>query len=357
MLKQIVFIIFLASSTCSLKAQPRQLDFSSVDVFFEFATQLKKGIQPSEEEWKRFFSTPFYDFYSYGSDNVKKFIRNLLSNAFVPEKKKQRDSIVSLSDNDYYKFMVNHLINVEKEKDRFILTKQRLLKENLIDSIFKLTKDFLPTDIKKRVTPPVISFGFYQPEGTANKTGVAADLKLVEDIYDYKMFLAHEAHHYYTSNLRKKMKTDSTNKQLVHIISQLHLEGIADLIDKKAMLDTKGKGAPPMLYTLYKKHYTDPIPNLQKVDSLLKIISMNPSSSIALSNEINNLLPLSGHPHGYFMGEIIQSVYGKKALVAILDNPFQFIYQYNKAAQRKRLFQFSYKTIQYLKGLERKVLL
>jgi len=356
MLKQIVLIVFLSCYSLGLKAQTQQLDFSSVDVFFEFASQLKKGIQPSEEEWKRFFATPFYDFYSYGSDNVKKFIRNLFTNAFVPEKKKQRDSIFSLSDNDYYKFMVSHLINVEKEKDRFILTKQRLLKENLIDSIFILAKDFLPIDIRKKVAPPTISFGFYQPDGTANKTGVAVDLKLIEDIYDYKMFLAHEAHHYYTSNLRKKMKTDSTNKQLVHMITQLHLEGIADLIDKKAMLDTKGKGGPPMLYTLYKKHYTDPIPNLQKVDSLIKIISIQPSSSIALSKEINNLLPLSGHPHGYYMAEIIQSVYGKKRLVAILDNPFQFIIQYNKAARKKSVFQFSRETMNYLKELEKKVI-
>jgi len=136
----------------------------------------------------------------------------------------------------------------------------------------------------------------------------------------------------------------------------LQFEGIADQIDKDAMFAMGGRGIPVFLYNMYRDNYENPVPNLVKVDSILQVIYNYPETVKTNGELIKGLLPLSSHPHGYYMSQIIKDRYGIKGLISTIFNPFEFIRLYNKAAQKKGVFSFSKEAMAYLDELEKMVM-
>lgn len=128
----------------------------------------------------------------------------------------------------------------------------------------------------------------------------------------------------------KEIENDSTSL-IMKSISQLQLEGIADMIDKDRFLNSDGRGFPSIISANFKRIHADPLPALQKMDSLLVAISKDPSSALRHSEAIFNLLPLGVHPHGFYMAKTILKVYGKRKLLSTVRNPFDFIRVYNNA--------------------------
>lgn len=337
-------------------AQESKLDFSGVDVFWKVTSQLKKGNQPSETEWEEFFATRYYKYYSYGSVKQKSFIKRFFTTAFLPEKKTYLDSILTGSDDDYIKQMYLHVIQAEKSKVELQTLINKIKASNFTDSIIAICQQLLPKGTTKIIPPPIISFGIYQPDANGDTKGVFFDLKLAGDIPDFEFVLAHEAHHYYTYSSRLKLNTDSTNETLVNVISQLQVEGIADQIDKSNFLSTKGSGFPIFMYNLFYTHYENPIPNLRRMDSLLIQIFYQPETVVENSKKINALLPLGTHPYAFYMSETIKSIYEIKGLISVVNNPFDFIKLYNKAAKKKGVFHFSKQSMSYLATLEKRVI-
>ncbi|HWA34476.1 MAG TPA: DUF5700 domain-containing putative Zn-dependent protease, partial [Cyclobacteriaceae bacterium] len=131
------------------------------------------------------------------------------------------------------------------------------------------------------------------------------------------------------------------------------LEGFADMIDKEKFLATKGKGFPKQLFETYDEHYASPSKNFKKVDSMLVVLSGRPEVAKQSGKAINELLPLAGHPHGYFMAKTIAAVHGKNELMKTIYNPFAFFKAYNVAAKKhKDAYVFSKEAMAYLDRLE-----
>jgi Putative zinc dependent peptidase (DUF5700) len=191
----------------------------------------------------------------------------------------------------------------------------------------------LPDDLNSKAYEPFIYFGVFQPDANASETSIAIDLKLCFELADPIGLIAHEYHHFLTMNYRKKFKeirNDSTSS-IMKSISQLQLEGIADMIDKDKFLNSDGRGFPSVLSRNFKKFLAEPLPAIKKMDSLLVAISKEPLSAKRNSETILNLLPLGGHPHGFYMAKTILNVYGKETLLTTVRNPFDFIQVYNNA--------------------------
>lgn len=70
---------------------------------------------------------------------------------------------------------------------------------------------------------------------------------------------------------------------------------------------------------------------------------------------MNDLLPLAGHPHGYFAATTIERAFGKEALLGTLSNPFRFLLLFNDANKKVRgFYPFSRGTCDFLLKLEEK---
>lgn len=66
---------------------------------------------------------------------------------------------------------------------------------------------------------------------------------------------------------------------------------------------------------------------------------------------------MSAHPAGYYMANIIMDVLDRSTLVKHVTDPFQFIRDYNEAAdslppQETEYYRFSETTMKYLAELE-----
>lgn len=354
-LKILVVKIFIGISFHG-NAQGSKIDFTGLDAFWKVVSQLKQGDQPSDTEWEQFFANRYYSHYSYGSATQKTFIRGFITTAFSPEKRTYLDSILKGSNNNYLKQMYLHVIEAEKSKNELQVLISKIKQYNFEDSIKAICQQLLPRGITKTMPPPIISFGIYQPDANGDTKGVYFDLKLALDVPNFLYVLAHEAHHYYTYRSRLRLNTDSTNETLVNIISQLQVEGIADQIDKPGLLNSNGSGFPASLYNQFYTHYTNPIPNLKRMDSLLVQIFHHPKTLSGNSKLIHSLLPLGTHPYAFYMSETIKSVHGNSGLIGVVNNPFDFIKLYNETAKKKGLFYFSSQSMSYLSELEKEVI-
>jgi len=358
MRKQVIILFFLAALNLEVLSQDSKIDFSAVDLFWPVTTQLKKDIDPSDEEWNNLLSTPYYKQYSYSSDKIRNSIKEFIKTAFMPGRKNRLDSMLNDPGNDFRKAMYLHVINAEKEKDELQLFQKNLAANNFTDSLAAIVQLYLPKGTVKRIHKPAVVFGFYQPDAHGGIDGITLDLKFIKDLYDFTLVAAHEMHHYYVEHIRRKMAdhTDDSASALIQAITQLQFEGIADQIDKDAMFAMGGRGIPVFLYNMYRDNYENPVPNLVKVDSILQIIYNYPETVKTNGELIKGLLPLSSHPHGYYMSQIIKDRYGIKGLISTIFNPFEFIRLYNKAAQKKGVFSFSKEAMAYLDELEKMVM-
>jgi hypothetical protein len=358
MRKQIFILLVLGILNLQGFSQDSKIDFSAVDLFWPIVDKLKQDSNPSEEEWNKILATPFYKHYAYSSDKIRNGIKEFIKTAFMPGRKNRLDSILNGPDNDYRKAMYLHVINAVKEKPELQLYQKKLLKSKFVDSLATIAQLYLPKGTIKRINNPKVTFGFYQPDANGGINGITLDLKFTKDYHDFTLMVAHEMHHYYVENIRRKMAVISNDSAygLINAFIQLQFEGIADQIDKESLLAVDGKGIPPFLYNLFRSNYENPAQNLVKVDSLLKVIYHNPETVKSNGELIRELLPLGSHPHGYYMSQIIKSVYGTRELISTVYNPFDFIRLYNKAARKKGLFSFSKEAIAYLDKLEKTVM-
>lgn len=327
------------------------LDYSGVDAFWEIVEKIVSE-NVTEKDWSYLFSTPYYSFYENWGQ--RKGIQRTLLLAFSPKKKLERDSLIRFSGSNSY--ILNHLLSAAANKTKLLAFKNDLVARDMANEILIKTEEFLPKDISSKTkSGPAIYFGIFQPDANASATSIAVDLNLCLSLTEPSALIAHEVHHFFVLSHRKKfieIENDSTNL-IMQSISQLQLEGLADLIDKEVFLQSNGKGFPPMLFETYSKAYLEPLINLNKIDSLFVAISLDPASSNQSSKLIFDLLTLGGHPHGFYMAKTILQVERKDVLLNTIRNQFDFIKAYNNASKKLNgRATFSKRSMTLLKQIE-----
>lgn len=348
----LLILIFntLATSTHAQELSKQKIDFSGVDAFWMVAENIANETV-TETDWEYLFSTGYYKFYeNWGQRNQ---IKKTLVTALSPNMQSARDSLMNIP--DFYAFILKQVVSTYADRIELKKFQENLATSDIQKKIVARAKEFLPGDLDSKAYEPFIYFGVFQPDANASETSLAIDLKLYFELADPIGLIAHEYHHFVTMNYRKKfkeIKNDSTSS-LMKSISQLQLEGIADMIDKEKFLNSDGRGFPAVIGRNFKKVYTDPLPALKKMDSLLVAISKEPLSAKRNSEAILNALPLSGHPHGFYMAQTIQTVYGNKTLLTTVRNPFDFIRVYNKAYRKQNgTAIFSAEAMKFLSRVE-----
>ena len=137
---------------------------------------------------------------------------------------------------------------------------------------------------------------------------------------------------------------------LLEIMASMQHEGIADQIDKPLALALPNdpRGIRDWALT--------PAPTfIHRMDSSIQVRARGGAAASGrwyrnMSNGSN------GHVPGFFMSSaIVRNGYGKQ-LSAHSDNPFAFVFLYQKAAKKDKtpLPRFSDESLHYLKSLERK---
>lgn len=178
--------------------------------------------------------------------------------------------------------------------------------------------------------------------------------------WDFEPYLAHELHHWYRNRLLSfdPESLDPVAEKLVWTLNQIQAEGVADQLDKRPwLLDATIPPSKPDDYVRRYRSALEATPDLlETLDSLLiRYGEAEDSEKLKLGNEISALVPLSGHPTGFFMASLIQEQLGQEALCREVGNPFAFIRLFNQAAEEanRQELAFSPAALALLAELER----
>ena len=359
LLLKIVFCSLSLSLAVAARAQilpPGTVDFSGVDAFWKVSESLQLNKLPAESAWDSLFNTPCY---AYLRQNEN---RNVLMQRFIKAYLPSNEESKTSAQNPYEERIKNHLITAghqRKSIERFVDSLRRI---DLLKNSLPLTQQYLPDGFVKDKTElyPPIAFGIFEPDGKADGEIIVIDAAFAMDI-DLTKFLAHEAHHFFMSKIRSKMrKAPEGVEEILRSIRQLHLEGIADLIDKRSILAT-----PATLtekddwYAFhYKNHFNNAKKTFSSIDSLLSVCS--DSVDLPLNGgKIWRSLHFGTHPEALHMSLLIEDTFGRDSILASLKNPFDYFRLYREAAIKDpgRGHVFSEKSMNYLERLEKEYLL
>lgn len=184
------------------------------------------------------------------------------------------------------------------------------------------------------------------------------DMPVVVDAlyaYDQKDFLisfiAHEFHHYY----RNQYFQYAQEQNFIWVIDQIQGEGIADQINKGKWFHDKN------LYLKYAEKnrrylewYAKSPEIIREMDHLLAASYDHPEKKMEYGQDLQAIIPMSGHPTGFYMANLIIEQLGKETLVKDIGNPFAFFRLYKQAADKKggETPTFSDKAIRFIQSLE-----
>jgi hypothetical protein len=90
------------------------------------------------------------------------------------------------------------------------------------------------------------------------------------------------------------------------------------------------------------------------MDRLFSAMNKHPERKSELGGKLRDLVPMSGHPTGFFMANVIIDQLGKEILLTEIGNPFAFFRLYNIAAGKKGVPAFSEDAMAFIGSLEKR---
>lgn len=350
----LVILTGIAISCTRHQKATSRFDFSSLNPFWSITELLQKDSSPSDSLWNRLFETPGYQTLTT-IEYPKDWIKSYLSGGIKPSERPVYNEWVSKGYWDtVFCLHMQEAASRRAEVEGFV---KILQSGQFMDQALTDLREFWPNGDTLDEIPP-ISFIFFNRDARGYDP-ILIDLLFAMDLYqqdELDEMIAHEAHHYY----RKKVLSftyppeQNPDHTLINTLDQVHLEGLADQIDKPGMfanpLNAKRSAA-------YQKLLMNTSKDISILDSLLTGYSSTPDSlKIKVAGQIQRSTPNSGHPMGYFMSTAILKYLGKDSLLQDIGNPFAYFRRYNRAAvkSQSQLPLFSDAALHMISELEAK---
>ena len=300
-------------------------DFSGIDAFWSVVDTLEQDRGPALEQWNRLFATPGYAAL-VASEFERAYFERLFTIAYMPS---MRESLSTELEGRNGRNL-RHYLRARELRDALAAQEERLRTEPLCEPALERTAAFLPQ-------PPVdgcppVSFVIFANDGRGYDP-IVIDL-LASMTWDIEPFLAHEFHHWLRN---RQLAFDEAavgpdDYAALWTLSQIQAEGIADQIDKAAWIaDPSGTPAGREGYAArYRENLAATPVLLRSVDSLLCRPGTEPEGRAA-GEQLQEIVPQSGHPTGFYMARAIDRGLGRAALTSDFANPFLFFARYQEA--------------------------
>ncbi|WP_236850461.1 DUF5700 domain-containing putative Zn-dependent protease [Chryseobacterium sp. MEBOG07] len=160
----------------------------------------------------------------------------------------------------------------------------------------------------------------------------------------------HELHHVLRPQL--VFEVEDEDAVIINLLQRILNEGSADLTDKIY----EGKDAVKLLEFqrgAREEFIADGAKVIKNIDSLLSVKPLDRSK--LKMNKLINTGNTSGHVPGCYMSAIIDKAGFKKDLIKHVEDPFQFVYLYDKASKKdKDAYVLSATTMNLVRELDKK---
>jgi len=330
-----------------------KLDLSSFEQFWHIVGILESSSNPSEDEWNKLFDTTGYSALITSEYN-KDFFKQSFIAVFDPEKEETLEKLLEGKTSRYLKYYSK----VKKDKKTYEKN-VKLIKEKwnkIHESIYARASAFLPYGESEK--NPTVSILIFDTDARGYET-IVIDAIFANRLEDFVSLAAHEVHHFYRNQMLEydKEEIEEEDKDLIWVINQIHAEGIADHIDKGLFIFGGIETAFPKAYVKYFKEYVKRAPEIIKeINTIIEKFVSEKLTNKELGLEIKKIVPLAGHPLGYYMTNIIIKNAHFDELIRTVGNPFKFYELYNKAARmdREKLSLFSDISLNLVEELEKK---
>lgn len=348
-MKKLFTLLLLAVS--GYTAQAQFVDVASAERYFQLVDTLKSGKRLHDHTWQQFLAMEgnrqYIENQNYKDAYLNTF-RKTMEVVYLPE----HDSLLQVRLQDIQANYLTYSIHVYKKHEaelRQYLAQLAADKQSYVSTMYRSCYTVLP----KRMQGRNKETGVYLI--ALGNDAVAQNGNMVLNLWaEYKFNQVmpgavggHELHHLLFKP--KRYEVAEKDKSLLLMLQLLTNEGVPDLIDKKYAVAPHVPG--DMQWGTYLLDLGKQ--NLPRVDAAIRETASGEKQYS--SKEIRNqVIGMSGHVPGFYMADVIERNGLKKKLVAGMDNPFQIIHLYNKAAKKDKSkpFVFSDEAIAYLKKVE-----
>ncbi|WP_139158802.1 DUF5700 domain-containing putative Zn-dependent protease [Pseudoalteromonas byunsanensis] len=344
----------------SNKASITDIESEGAEIFWEVQHILLQNDLPTEKQWQALFQTPGY-FELVANEIPEQIFKQLFILAFKPSEYQKAEKLIN--DGNIKARFIQHLRSTQHQQQAlsaFIKVFTNSYSKNYKEYV-RLAQEYLPNTSTLFATLPKISFSYFDNDARGFKKRIVLDpLFALSNESSLKYWIAHEFHHYFSHDLAafRQPEENTPDADVMWILIQTQLEGIADLVDKSQIYFQKGYMEDSLFAQIYKEKYQQSTTLLAGFDELFQQYSDMTYSQKAkqeLAVQIRKSLPMAGHPTGYFMARAIEQYQGKQALVSSIGNPFMFFTLYQSAAiEHNTLYQFSQQTMRNIELLEKK---
>lgn len=333
----------------ALVSRAQTINTDAVVRYWEITDGLRQNRPLTDQMWQEFLVIPGNKVYVRGIYSAADLVRyrRAIEVVYMPRYDSLRQA--KLQAKVWYCLMVNDYKEREPEYRRYVAS----LSQNAaaLDLMYQYAYPQLPPAARKRVANLNIYYEALGNDATSQPEGLFYSLRAVLDANAVKRGLLEGHEMYHQLQPSRDFGTIAPDDEgLLEIMASMQQEGIADQIDKPLTLAQPGdpRGIRDWALT--------PAPTfIHRLDSALQ--SRARGGAAASGRWYRQLSDGSnGHLPGFFMSSaIVRNGYGKQ-LITQSDDPFAFLFLYQKAAKKDKnlLPRFSDTAIRYLKTLDRK---
>ncbi|SFH96949.1 DUF5700 domain-containing putative Zn-dependent protease [Halpernia frigidisoli] len=355
----ITFLVII-STTFLNTSKAQTFHFEAINAYWKMIEPLKKGDSLSHETFEKFLSLEPNQIYIKNQGFIKDYLKRLrkaIEVVYMPQNSEILKTRVAAIEKDPASFWLTYKVYVYKQNEKVLRDFQsKLGSQEYIETSYQNTFSMLPKYLQvKDKNINIYPLGIENDAIAGSGTVIATLWTLYNaDKIQKGALLGHEMHHV----LRKPLDFKNVEKKdegLMYFLNVVLNEGSADMIDKPTNLANEDV----LPYGLSLRDFLIP-----QADSIISVVNNNiielknsGDKIIKTEKDYRNLIQwTSGHKPGYFMADIILRNGYKNQLLKNIQNPFQFIYLYNKAAKKdkKNPPLFADESIKYIQIMEKK---
>ena len=298
-------------------------DFTGAEQFFRLSGLLQEGGEPSPSAWRALFDTPGYRALTAGEFQPH-FLKDVWRLALSPRLASERQKMEGQAGR-----MARHARKAVSRKEELLEFRDLLVsrQEDLLQQARQKALRYLPEGQFEDWSE--VAFLVFDSDARGY-VPLAVDLMFALDLGNpcrLASLLAHEYHHQQVFGLRGLAPGGPDKRHdIVWILDQIHLEGIADMITVPEMEEAdrnrfaaRVERAPEYL---------------ARLDRGIREAASNPDRADQWGRRLREDLPESGHPIGYFMARIISRHLGHEALVQAATHPLRFLRAFSRACRK-----------------------